>query len=351
MRYQLPFWATASLVLGCAAAPDQAAETTASDLEGAAPATITFAADWTTQVTGTLRAGVPIEVRYADERAGSCRSTQGGTMQWSTTGSAQVAGGAVQHFDAAGLVHGKSEITLPLGPGGDLTMWFETVGRYGCHEFDSAFGANYHFQIAEAANFPDWIGAASVVTSRATCDGQPCDQDRHDLSQGFVYDTWTRERAAIRRVDFRVWEPGLTDHDDADLWQKLDAEVHYRFGGQGDYQHDYVQLDARVGTRRPVRDATGELRSAGRARHLAESERLPGRAALEVRGRPVRRGQAGLLLHRARRRAPPGRRRNVRRHVLQLRRPFRSLYSLTARGGRANGLPASGLEQRAEGTC
>lgn len=258
MRYLHSLCATALLVhaaglaTACAdpAGDAEGGQTAASDLEREAPPVLTFDAEWGARLTGSLRAGSTVRVVYAEARAGECRGSQGGRPQFATTGHAQLEGAAPLSFWAAGNTSSDSEraeFTLPMGPGGDLAVWFETTSRWGCHAWDSALGANYHFDVRETRHRPDWIGAASVVIARATCDAGPCDADRRDLAAGFTLDTWARERAAIRRVDFRVYEPSLTDQDDSGLWEKLDAQVHYRFGGAGDFQHRYVDFDRRVG--------------------------------------------------------------------------------------------------------
>ena len=45
------------------------------------------------------------------------------------------------------LVAADPEIVVPSGH--DLTVWFEGVNVWGCHEYDSDYGANYHFSIIE----------------------------------------------------------------------------------------------------------------------------------------------------------------------------------------------------------
>ena len=39
----------------------------------------------------------------------------------------------------------------------------------------------------------------------------------------------------------------MTDFDNADLWQQLDARVYYRFAGQAEWQWAWVDFDRRVG--------------------------------------------------------------------------------------------------------
>jgi Family of unknown function (DUF6209) len=69
---------------------------------------------------------------------------------WSVTLFYQVDGGAkkqllVTRAHGADLESSDPEVTVPRGR--DLAMWFEAVNRWGCHAYDSAFGANYHIAI------------------------------------------------------------------------------------------------------------------------------------------------------------------------------------------------------------
>lgn len=44
--------------------------------------------------------------------------------------------------------------------------------------------------------------------------------------------------------------PGVTDRDNPDYWKLLDVQIHYRYGGQGDYRTEYVNSDGRRGNNR-----------------------------------------------------------------------------------------------------
>jgi hypothetical protein len=94
---------------------------------------------------------------------------------------------------------------------------------------------------------PGWMGNASYVISRATCSGAPCDSDRRSLDAGFVFDDWAWSRAATTRAYFDVWQPGVTDWDNPDLWKQLDARAYYRAGGAGAFQFAWVPFDGRRG--------------------------------------------------------------------------------------------------------
>ena len=43
---------------------------------------------------------------------------------------------------------GAEEPVLSLDASGELQIWFQNNNRWGCNAYDSAFGANYHFAIA-----------------------------------------------------------------------------------------------------------------------------------------------------------------------------------------------------------
>jgi hypothetical protein len=131
------------------------------------------------------------------------------------------------------------------------------VSVYGCHGYDSNYGANYSFDLMVA---PQWIGNGTSLFSRDT--STPC--GTASISSGFTYDTWVRERAAITNTCFEVYQPGMTDHDDPELWQKLDVQLHAetapnafttypvnfesRQGNNARYAFDWRDLD-------PFRDA------------------------------------------------------------------------------------------------
>mgnify|MGYP002132643616 CR=1 FL=1 len=80
-------------------------------------------------------------------------------------------------------------------------------------------------------------GDGAVVISRATCNnGLACDADRRPLTPGWTYETWARQRAAIRTLSFDVWKAGVTDRDNPDLWRQLDVQMRYRFGTTGAFE-------------------------------------------------------------------------------------------------------------------
>ena len=218
----------------------------------AATDTLIFAssATWTYGAAAPLVAGDTVTVSWDASRT-SCVTTGMGTgPAWGTTGHAILPDGSQVSFPAGGIDlqnGGTPGFTIPAGSGGDLAVWFESTNIYGCHEYDSDEGANFHFVVAASADAPSWVGSADAVVSRATCGSGACDADRHDLSGGFTFDTWARQRAAIAEVELQAYEAGVTDHANTDLWQQLDSEVHYRFGGTGPYMTAYVSLEDQPG--------------------------------------------------------------------------------------------------------
>jgi len=244
----------ASTLAGCAAEHAAPSDDASSAVDGLGEASaITFGADWSAHANGALVAGRKVDVAYDLSRLGACRGEQGGIPQWSVTGYYRIGGGQVQSLALGGLngttgaLTGVAHATLTLEKPGDLEMWFENVNKWGCHAYDSAYGANYHFTVGTNPAAPGWVGNASVAIARATCDGGPCAADLHPLDGGFSFDTWARQRAAISSAYFQVWKAGVTDFDNPDLWKQLDVQLHARFDESAPFASSYVSFDRRVG--------------------------------------------------------------------------------------------------------
>lgn len=98
----------------------------------------------------TIKSGDQLVVHYDPSRLAECAGSTGGMAAWSVTLFYQVDGGAkkqllVTRANGPDLESSDPEVTVPRGD--DLAMWFEAVNRWGCHAYDSAFGANYHIAI------------------------------------------------------------------------------------------------------------------------------------------------------------------------------------------------------------
>jgi hypothetical protein len=234
---------------GCApAASSDDADLGTSEAALGEAGTLTFGADYQVKVSGTLEKGKKIRVAYDANRLTTCRGEQNGKPAWSITGYWKIGNGAVHSFEAGGLSpsHGTDQPVLALDTSGELQIWFQNNSVWGCNAYDSDFGKNYRFAVQPAANEPGWVGNVRHVISRQTCNG-PCESDMHPVAGEIVYDTWARERAAIRGIYFEVWKDGVTSWDNPDLWKQLDVQVHSRVGSSGPFKSAYVSFDRRLG--------------------------------------------------------------------------------------------------------
>ncbi len=204
-------------------------------------ARLVFDADWSERREGILAPGGELTVVYADSRLTQCRNWQGGNPRYDIT--AHLAFSPGNQRRSVSVRDGAPVVAVPSDARG-VDVWFENTSVSGCQAWDSNNGANYHF---DALTPPQWIGNAASRMTRTTDD--PC-AGGTSASQGFTFDTWTRQRAAITNLCFEVYHPGLTDRDDPDLWQKLDAKIHYRYvtsAGSTPWQTQYADLTRRVG--------------------------------------------------------------------------------------------------------
>jgi len=113
-------------------------------------AVLSFDADFSSSQSGPIHAGDKVVVHYDPSRLSQCSGSTGGHAAWGVTGHWQVDGGSVHDLmvsasDGSTLVASDPQIAMPRGR--DLALWFEATSVWGCHAYDSAFGANYHFTI------------------------------------------------------------------------------------------------------------------------------------------------------------------------------------------------------------
>ncbi|HEX5063769.1 MAG TPA: DUF6209 family protein [Kofleriaceae bacterium] len=202
-------------------------------------ARLVFDADWTEHREGVLAPGGEVTIVYAQTRLNQCKQTQNGYELWDITAHVRFEPGG--QLLGASVRAGTATMTVP-SDARRAVVWFESTSVSGCHYWDSNYGNNYVF---DAATPPQWVGNMSSLMTRDTsgdiCGGTPA-------QQGFAFDTWTRERAAITNLCFQVYQPGMTDHDDPDLWQKLDVSVRWHGEGQpAVWQSRSINFDRRVG--------------------------------------------------------------------------------------------------------
>jgi hypothetical protein len=138
-----------SIAAGCSSDPPVGGDE--ADVTG--DAKIAFTADFQTKVSGAPRAGKGLVVDYALSRLPQCRgNVGGGGPGWNITGYYSESGGPAKTFEVSALsADGKDRVTkptrIPLASGGDLALWFQVTSRWGCSEFDSAFGQNFHVDV------------------------------------------------------------------------------------------------------------------------------------------------------------------------------------------------------------
>lgn len=205
-------------------------------------ANLTFAADFTQHRDGVLSAGGTVTVLYDTSRLAQCQDIEGGHPRYDITANVRFDDAPAQTAGAS-VRDGAATFAIPTDGAQHVAVWFETTSVTGCHAFDSNFGNNYVFDLARA---PQWIGNAQTLLQRDAAD--PCDGGT-PAAAGFRFDTWARQRAAITNLCFEVYQPGLTDRDDPDLWQKLDAAVRWHVVGDPTWHTTSAPL-ARTGARR-----------------------------------------------------------------------------------------------------
>lgn len=198
---------------------------------------------------GSLIAGGEVVIHYDAGRLPDCRGTLNGNPAWSITGFASLNGAEATSFAIGG--HNPngggvapSEFTLPLAGTGELQLWFQVTNAWGCSAWDSDYGQNHRFTVGEDPSAPDWMGNVGANLSRS---GGGCDAAVPLQNDGFRFGTWERSRAAETIVCFEAWEPGVTDWNNPDLWQQLDARVYFRHAPTDAFAFEYLNLDAFIG--------------------------------------------------------------------------------------------------------
>jgi hypothetical protein len=213
---------------------------------GAAPgsaAEVRFAADWSTTLEGTPIQGGRLDIVYDVTRLPTCRDTRYGQPAWSILARYRLPSGRTGYVPVT-----SGTGTLELTEAGEIELWFENQGYGGCRAHDSRFGQNYRIVVDPDPRAPGWLGNAAYVIERRTCDAGPCEDTRRPLELApFSYDSWARQRAAIRAIYFDVWKAGVTDRDNPELWRELDVKVHHRARFDGAFTSRPVAFFRRAG--------------------------------------------------------------------------------------------------------
>jgi len=109
-----------------------------------------FTADHDVTQSGPIHAGDRLRVLYDLERLSDCRGTNAGYPGWSISGH-WMADDGDEHFFEVSQVEGSDrvpvEAVIPVPNTRELAFWFDVTNRWGCHAWDSSYGANYTFPI------------------------------------------------------------------------------------------------------------------------------------------------------------------------------------------------------------
>lgn len=211
--------------------------------------TLNFANDFTESQSGPVVGGRSVVVNYDPARLPNCRQTYNGAPTYAVTAYATFLPMNVRQnasvLAADGTTAAPATFFAPDGAT-ELVLYFRNTDRAGCSEYDSDFGRDYHYAVADQG--PEWMGNVTASLSRGgsrRCDGAT------GFGSQLSYGSWARQRAAITDLCFEVYEPSLTDDDGTwsrgDLWQKLDVKVHHRFDPAQPFVTDYVSVAGRVG--------------------------------------------------------------------------------------------------------
>ena len=205
---------------------------------GPTRATLVFDASFHQRRDGVFAPGGELAISYNGARLTQCRNSQGGHPLYDIT--AHIVFSPGQQRRDVSVRDGAPTISVP-SDARSVALWFENTSSTGCRAWDSNFGNNYLF---DALVPPQWFGELRTLITRDGSD--PCDGGS-PAQQGFNFDTWARQRAWLTNACFQVYQAGMTDHDDPDLWQKLDVAVHFRYGGEQTWHVQPVGFDRRTG--------------------------------------------------------------------------------------------------------
>ena len=225
-------------------------------LAAAPRATITFPVQGAPTLDGPLIAGGVLTVEYDPARMTTCRDTHNGYPAWDLRAfvkflpSGTVLDQSVRSFVTNNGTPTTTAYALPADfviPAGTtrIEMWFWNSGIGGgaaCQDWDSASGANYPWDVFPA---PGWVGNPRLLLSRSA--SQLCQSDAPAYGSPFSFGSWERTRTTYTSLCFEVWQEGVTDFENPELWRQLDVRVHARFAGQETFASTYLSLFDRVG--------------------------------------------------------------------------------------------------------
>jgi hypothetical protein len=137
------------VVAGCGGQLQPADAETAAATSATPTPTLSFNADWSVTQTAHVVSGGKAILHYDIARLPKCRAYYHGLPAWGITAYWSVDGG--QAFSQPVVQRNADnqvvpvDVLLDVPPGHDLAFWFQSGDEYGCSEWDSDFGNNFHF--------------------------------------------------------------------------------------------------------------------------------------------------------------------------------------------------------------
>jgi uncharacterized protein YraI len=157
-----------AVAAGCGGQPRNSdSEITSADSTPTAPPpapTLTFAADWSVAQSGPVLSGDKAIIHYDVARLPNCRATYHGLPAWGISAYYAVDGGQAFNVPVTQFQNGTVvgiDATFNVPPGRDLAVWFGASDEYGCQQWDSSYGQNFHFALVADAptlhfRWPSW---------------------------------------------------------------------------------------------------------------------------------------------------------------------------------------------------
>lgn len=146
--WSLPLLVSSLWLAGCGADPGA----TGDEAEVKASAAIRFDVDWSVEQTAPLIEDKKVRIEYDPARLPGCRGEMNGKPAWSITAFYSINEAEAEMITVAGFspTGALPKPVFELEEAGDLAVWFQVTNRWGCSEYDSDFGENFHFEIEPA---------------------------------------------------------------------------------------------------------------------------------------------------------------------------------------------------------
>ncbi len=139
----------ALFALGCSSsASEDATSGSQADTASSTPDFV-FDGTWGYHGDGTRTPGAVANIVYDTSRLPQCRATTDGVAAWSIVAFVSGDGAAAKSYPLpAGQTGTAVTVPIEIPYASDAAIWFEATDDSGCTQWDSNYGANYHFTVA-----------------------------------------------------------------------------------------------------------------------------------------------------------------------------------------------------------